>query len=83
MLHHAIQQAFPGEGFCQHFVQRQRCLVGIVKEFVQEELKNGTLIEIPLEIPIPTRVIGFGYHAADESDTLREFLDFCRKFHRL
>ena len=55
----------------------------VVKEFVQEELKNGTLIEIPLEIPIPTRVIGFGYHAADESDTLREFLDFCRKFHRL
>ena len=55
----------------------------VVKEFVQEELKNGTLIEIPLEIPIPTRVIGCGYHAADESDTLREFLDFCRKFHRL
>lgn len=55
----------------------------VIKEFVAEELKNGTLIEIPLELPIPKRVIGFAYHASDESDTLREFLDFCRKFHRI
>lgn len=54
----------------------------VVREFVVDELKSGTLIEIPLELPIPKRIIGFGYHASDESDTLREFLDFCRKFRR-
>ncbi|MBQ5806069.1 MAG: substrate-binding domain-containing protein, partial [Lachnospiraceae bacterium] len=50
----------------------------VVKEFVAEELKNGTLIEIPLELPIPKRVIGFAYHYAEESETLREFLEFCK-----
>ena len=49
----------------------------VVKEFVAEELKNGTLIEVPLELPIPKRVIGFAYHDSDESETLREFLEFC------
>ena len=49
-----------------------------VKEFVAEELKNGTLIEIPLELPIPKRVIGFAYHYSEESETLREFLEFCK-----
>ena len=52
----------------------------VVKEFVKEELRNGTLIEIPLELPIPERVIGFGYHSVDPSDTLNEFLDFCSTF---
>ena len=51
----------------------------VVREFVAEELKNGTLIEIPLELPIPKRVIGFGYHYSEASETLKEFLDFCRK----
>lgn len=50
----------------------------VVKEFVAEDLKNRNLIEIPLELPIPKRVIGFAYHYADESDTLREFLEFCK-----
>lgn len=53
----------------------------VVKEFVSNELKDGTLIEIPLEMPIPKRVIGFGCHYTDASETLKEFLDFCRKFH--
>ena len=51
----------------------------VVREFVAEELKNGTLIEIPLELPIPKRVIGFGYHYGEASETLKEFLDYCRK----
>ena len=50
----------------------------VVKEFVAEELKNGTLIEVPLELPIPKRVIGFAYHDSDESETLKEFLEFCK-----
>lgn len=51
----------------------------VVREFVAEELKKGTLIEIPLELPIPKRVIGFGYHYGEASETLKEFLDYCRK----
>lgn len=53
----------------------------VVKEFVAEELANGTLIEIPPEIPIPKRIIGFAYHMGEASDTLTEFLDFCKIFH--
>ena len=53
----------------------------VVKEFVAEELANGSLIEIPLDIPIPKRVIGFGFHMGEASDTLKEFLDFCKTFH--
>ena len=52
----------------------------VIKDFVAEDLKNGTLIEVPLELPIPKRVIGFAYHPAEESETLKEFLDFCRKY---
>lgn len=54
----------------------------VIREFVADDLKNGTLVEIPLELPIPKRVVGFAYPTAEESDTLKEFLDFCRKFHR-
>ncbi|MCI7796630.1 MAG: LysR family transcriptional regulator, partial [Lachnospiraceae bacterium] len=34
----------------------------VIKDFVADDLKNGTLIEVPLELPIPKRVIGFAYH---------------------
>ena len=51
----------------------------VVKEFVEDELQQGTLIEIPLELPIPKRVIGFGYHEGEASETLREFLLFASK----
>lgn len=54
----------------------------VIKDFVTDDLKDGTLIEIPLEIPIPKRVIGFAYQSQDMSETLKEFLDFCRKFRR-
>lgn len=49
----------------------------VIRDFVTEELKNGTLIEVPLPISIPGRTIGFAYPAPEISDTLREFLDFC------
>lgn len=51
----------------------------VIREFVKDDLRDGTLIEIPLDVPIPKRVIGFAYTAQDASDTLREFMDFCRK----
>ncbi len=50
----------------------------VVKEFVKEELENGTLIEISLEQSIPKRIIGFACHSAEESETLKEFLEFCQ-----
>lgn len=33
----------------------------VIKEFVQAELDAGELIEIPLDIPIPKREVGFAY----------------------
>lgn len=53
----------------------------VIKEFVKDDLQNGNLIEIPLDVSIPRRVIGFAYPAQDASDTLKEFISFCRKMH--
>lgn len=53
----------------------------VIKDFVADDLANGTLIEVPLEVPIPGRILGFAYHHQDSSETLREFLDFCDSFH--
>ncbi len=33
----------------------------VIKNFAKEELKSGTLIEVPLSIPIPHREVGFAY----------------------
>ncbi len=33
----------------------------VIKEFVREELENGSLVEIPLDIPIHQREVGFAY----------------------
>lgn len=50
----------------------------VIEDFITSDLSDGTLIEVPLEVPIPRRIIGFAYHSQDMSDTLKEFLDFCR-----
>lgn len=50
----------------------------VIEDFITNDLSDGTLIEVPLEVPIPGRIIGFAYHSQDISDTLKEFLDFCR-----
>ena len=49
----------------------------VILDFVSDDLKNGTLIEVPLNAPIPRRVIGFACPPQDQSHTLREFLAFC------
>ena len=54
----------------------------VIRDFVKDDLKNGTLIEIPLDVPIPKRVIGFCCHPQDMPDTLREFLEFSRSFRK-
>ena len=49
----------------------------VILDFVSDDLKNGTLIEVPLDAPIPRRIIGFACPPQDQSRTLREFLAFC------
>ena len=49
----------------------------VILDFVSDDLKNGTLMEVPPDAPIPRRVIGFACPPQDQSQTLREFLAFC------
>ena len=49
----------------------------VIKEFVQEELKKGQLIEIPLDIPIHRREIGFTYiKKRRQEKAVQHFIDF-------
>lgn len=51
----------------------------VIRDFVTGDLRDGTLIEIPLDVPIPGRTLSFAYSAQNVSDTLGEFLEFCSK----
>jgi len=47
----------------------------VIREFVKEELSSGSLIEIPLDIPIHTREVGFVYNkTAAMPGALQRFL---------
>lgn len=49
----------------------------VIREFVQEELKNGTLKEIPLGFPMHKRAVGFAFKKSPEpSKSLALFIDF-------
>ena len=48
----------------------------VIKELVQKELDSGLLVEIPLNIPIHRRTIGFAYHPANQAMALKTFLEF-------
>ena len=48
----------------------------VIKELVQKELDSGMLVEIPLDIPIHRRTIGFAYHPANPAMALKTFLEF-------
>lgn len=49
----------------------------VIKEFVQEELEKGQLIEIPLDIPIHRREIGFTYvKKRQQEKAVQHFIDF-------
>ena len=49
----------------------------VIREFVREELKDGSLIELPLEVPIRNRTIGFAYHPTAMTRTMNDFVQFC------
>lgn len=50
----------------------------VIKEFVQLELEQETLIELPLKSIIPCREVGFSYikHKYQNS-AIKKFIDFC------
>lgn len=55
----------------------------VIKRFVEKELADGTLIELSLANPVPTREIGFVFsdHRA-QSQAVETFIDFYRKEQR-
>lgn len=48
----------------------------VIKEFVQEELKTGALVQLPMNTPIKKRTIGFAYNPNSISTALESFLKF-------
>lgn len=48
----------------------------VIKELIQKELETGRLVEIPLEIPIHKRTIGFAFRPVNHSTALKTFLEF-------
>ena len=52
----------------------------VIKEVVQDDLKSGRLLELPLDIPIHTRPVGFAcQEAAAAQGPLARFLEFFQK----
>lgn len=53
----------------------------VIKSFVSKELTKGKLVEIPLELPIPKREVGFAYKDnVKHSKALESFIDFYKTF---
>lgn len=53
----------------------------VIKSFVTSELAEGTLVEIPLGIPIHKREVGFAYKTQlKPSKSLRAFIEFYRGY---
>ncbi len=52
----------------------------VIKQFVQDEINNGTLVEIPLDIPINKREVGFAYiDKAKLTSPIQKFIQFFPK----
>lgn len=52
----------------------------VIKDFVQDELKSGALIEVPFVAPINKRQVGFAYASnVEPTETLQKFIDFYQK----
>ena len=49
-------------------------VAAVIKEFVLSELKEGSLIQIPIEVPVPGRQAGFAYLESNKNEALRKFL---------
>jgi len=55
-------------------------ITSVIKDFLHTDLENKTLIEIPLEFPIPPRYIGVIYkNSSNLSIAAKTLIDFLRK----
>ena len=53
----------------------------VIRNFVKEELEEGSLIEVPLGFPIHAREVGFAYKSNTKSSkSLEAFIDFYRNY---
>ena len=53
----------------------------VIKDFVKKELKKGSLVEIPLDIAIPKREVGFAYkETITPSKSLTSFIQFYKSY---
>lgn len=53
----------------------------VIRNFIQRDLEDGTLVEIPLAVPIPKREVGFAYRTdVKPSAPLNEFIHFYQEF---
>ncbi len=53
----------------------------VIKNFVREDLENGTLVEIPLGFPTHKREVGFAYKTTTKpSKSLAEFIHFYKTY---
>lgn len=53
----------------------------VIRNFIQKDLADGTLVEIPLTVPIPKREVGFAYRTdLKPSAPLNEFIRFYQEF---
>ena len=49
----------------------------VIRNFVEEDIDSGALIEIPLDSPIETRQVGFAYSSKyPATDAMHQFIDF-------
>lgn len=55
-------------------------VASVIKNFVQSDLEGGSLVEIPLDIPLPRREVGFAYRTnAKPPKSLEEFIRFYKE----
>ena len=53
----------------------------VIKQFVMQELESGSLIEIPLAVPINKREVGFAYlKSAKSASAIEKFMNFCENY---
>ena len=52
----------------------------VIRNFVEEELKQGTLVEIPLKHSLSKRKIGFVYEDSEHvTDSMKHFISYFTK----
>lgn len=53
----------------------------VIKRFVERELAEGSLIEIPLAVPINKREVGFAYlKSTKPASAIERFMNFCENY---